>query len=608
MKKIYFSICLLLLIILVGLFSSCNPNSTEATTNTDTSENVGTDNSNVEQHKHDFVETIVNPSCLEKGYTIHSCSCGESYIDTYVSALDHKFTNYVSDGNATYESDGTKTAICDRVGCNAMDTILEEGSKLKLPYSVGFVYTENNDGNSYTLSSIGTCSDSDIIIPEEYNEKKVTIIGKEAFSGKTITSVELPNTIVTIEDSAFSRCLYLESVTIGNGVKTIGNNAFYYCWNLKSIFMRNGVATIGEKAFTGCDALEKVYIENIEDWCKITFAESSSNPLSYAENLYLNGTLVESLAIPNSITEINEYAFYSASITSVTIPENIYTIGDYAFANCYLLTEINFNAVSMNDTEYKNNILLKAGRNGNGIKVNINKNVKSIPRYLFNSGRYTTSYDTEAPLIKTVEFQKNSVCKSIYSSYFNGCKTLESINIPQSVAFISKGAFSSCSSLTSVEFEKIYPWYYTASSNPTSKPSFYISNLDNASTTARYLTDEYCDYNWFLYRNLSLEEFVAPTFDETEWLPFSLLKNERYEISTGSGKLTITNVDCPNLKYVFTGYPSSLSSGTVYELNYNGVIVKMKWISNNSSYVYDGCHFSYTDLVKIGMIQSPKLK
>ena len=49
-------------------------------------------------------------------------SCGHTH--------EHSFTNYISDGNATYDSDGTKTAICDN-GCGETDTITDTGTKLQ---------------------------------------------------------------------------------------------------------------------------------------------------------------------------------------------------------------------------------------------------------------------------------------------------------------------------------------------------------------------------------------------------------------------------------------------------------------------------------------------
>ena len=61
-------------------------------------------------HEHDYSSQVVDPTCTEQGYTTHTCACGDSYVDTYVNALGHSFTNYVSDGNATCTQDGTKTA------------------------------------------------------------------------------------------------------------------------------------------------------------------------------------------------------------------------------------------------------------------------------------------------------------------------------------------------------------------------------------------------------------------------------------------------------------------------------------------------------------------
>ena len=82
-------------------------------------------------HEHNYIEEITAPTCTAQGFTTHSCSCGDSYIDTYVNALDHDFTDYISDNNATHESDGTKTAYCNNAGCNETDTVTDTGTKLQ---------------------------------------------------------------------------------------------------------------------------------------------------------------------------------------------------------------------------------------------------------------------------------------------------------------------------------------------------------------------------------------------------------------------------------------------------------------------------------------------
>jgi len=97
----------------------------------------------VDKVAHTYVDTVTPPTCTEQGYTTHTCSCGDSYVDTYTEALGHSFTNYVSDGNATFDADGTKTALCDR-GCGAKDTVTDEGSKLKFNDITSDVYNVSN--------------------------------------------------------------------------------------------------------------------------------------------------------------------------------------------------------------------------------------------------------------------------------------------------------------------------------------------------------------------------------------------------------------------------------------------------------------------------------
>lgn len=81
-------------------------------------------------HEHNYTATVTAPTCTEKGYTTYTCECGDSYKSDYVDKLEHEFTNYVSDNNATYDSDGTKTAYCNH-GCGATDTITDAGTKLQ---------------------------------------------------------------------------------------------------------------------------------------------------------------------------------------------------------------------------------------------------------------------------------------------------------------------------------------------------------------------------------------------------------------------------------------------------------------------------------------------
>ena len=110
---------------------------------------------------------------------------------------------------------------------------------------------------------------------------------------------------------------------------------------MTSVTIGNSVTSIGNYAFDGCIGLTSVNISDLEAWCKIDFATVNTNPLYYAKKLYLNGELLTALVVPNSITDIKNYAFFSCtSLTSVTIPNSVTNIGWSAFYGCSGLSSI----------------------------------------------------------------------------------------------------------------------------------------------------------------------------------------------------------------------------------------------------------------------------
>ena len=80
---------------------------------------------------HEYTDTVTEPSCGKQGYTTHTCSkCKYSYKDTYTDALEHIYTNYTYNNDATCTANGTKTASCDR-GCGEKNTITAENTMLE---------------------------------------------------------------------------------------------------------------------------------------------------------------------------------------------------------------------------------------------------------------------------------------------------------------------------------------------------------------------------------------------------------------------------------------------------------------------------------------------
>ena len=170
----------------------------------------------------------------------------------------------------------------------------------------------------------------------------VTTISSYAYNGCiALDKVAIPNSVTSIGNEAFSGCTAMTNIEVPNSVKTLGNYVFLNCTSLLYITIPSSITSIGNEAFSGCAALKRVYIDDLAAWCKISFAGYRSNPLYYAYNLYLNGSLVTNLVIPDSITTIKPYAFRACrSITSVEFPDTLTKIDNYAFMHCTSLTNV----------------------------------------------------------------------------------------------------------------------------------------------------------------------------------------------------------------------------------------------------------------------------
>ena len=228
-------------------------------------------------------------------------------------------------------------------------------------------------------------------------------------NGELVTEVVIPDGVEIIPRFAFS-CTNITSIVIPDSVKVIANSAFYKSPNLTSITIPEGISKIEAWAFYDCTNLSDVYITDIASWCNIDFENEYSNPLYYANNLYLNNELVTDVVIPDGVKEISDCGFSCENLTSVTIPDSMKSIGKMAFAGCKNLSSIV-----------------------------IPDSVKSIGERAF--------YECSA--LETVTLPEN-LTKIEYATFYN-CKNLETITIPDTVKTIGDDAFNNCASLTSAE-------------------------------------------------------------------------------------------------------------------------------------------------------------
>ena len=323
----------------------------------------------------------------------------------------------------------------------------------------------------------------------------VTSIGSYAFEDCTgLTSVTIGNSVESIGDYAFYGCTGLSSVTIPDSVTSIGSGAFSGCTNLiqkengvsyvdkwvidfniyssiSEVILRSGtvgiandsfvdsrglttmtipdsVKSIGDSAFYVTGLTSVYYTGDIAGWCGISFGNSYANPLECADELYIGDQLIaEILVIPDSVTEIKDYAFSGCTgLTSVTIPDSVTSIGSGAFSGCSSLESITIPFVgaeagkTSSDTyQYPFGYIFGTSSYTGG---------KEVTQWYYGSSTSDTSYNTY--YIPSSLREVTVTGGNILYGAFRDCSMLTSVTIGNSVASIGNYAFFQCTALESI--------------------------------------------------------------------------------------------------------------------------------------------------------------
>lgn len=259
--------------------------------------------------------------------------------------------------------------------------------------------------------------------------------------------------------------------SIDNAVVTsIGEKAFAESNQFESITIPDSIGSIGEGAFDCREDLSKVYINSLENWCKIDFKDSGSQPMCNFADLYINGNLLTDLTVPDSITSINNYTFSGCtSITSVTLPNCITKICDDAFSFCDNLEKVEFG-----------------------------HELKSIGNYAF---AYTSLKNITIP---------DSV--TYIGDYAFSCCSFESIVIPDSLTSVNDYAFSYCNKLKTV----IIPDSVTKIGYSAFDECLLISNVLFKGSKSQWNSIDFSDSNYYLvesviHYDVKFVEKKAPT-------------------------------------------------------------------------------------------------
>ena len=409
---------------------------------------------------------------------------------TQITEIPQNLVNgleYIDVGGLTYTSDeGTVIVI-------KIPTSVEPEPEPE--YSEGLKFTLNADGVSYSVSK-GTCNDTNVVIPSTYEGKPVTSIGKDAFRGFTsLISVEIPNSIILIDDYAFYYCTSLADIEIPNSVTIIGGGAFTFCKSLVNIEIPNSITHINSDTFSNCSSLTNIVIP-----------DSVTTIGSYAFDTCQN---LESIEIPNSVTTICTSAFGDCtSLSSVKLTNSVMSIWEKTFENCTSLTSIDFegtvsewNAISKLE-QWDNNTGEYTIRctNGGITKDDIafySDDVvsKGLEFELIDDGHsycvIGVGYCTDTDII--IPSTYNGLPVTSIGEYAFEYEHITSVVIPDSVTFIDYWAFRDCQYLTRIQIgNSVSNIRSTAFYNCTSLKTIVVdkNNLDYKSTDGNLYTKD----------------------------------------------------------------------------------------------------------------------
>ena len=344
-------------------------------------------------------------------------------------------TGTTEDGFFEYEVEGYWPISDPRNGVRITCYKGPDSGEVVIPKTIGgYEVKKISDGAFQNCTGI-----TSIVIPDS-----VISIGGSTFSGCTsLAEIVIPDSVTSIGGYAFSYCTSLTEIVIPDSVTTIGESAFSGCASLAEIVVPDSVTEIGEYAFSGCTSLSKVKLpKNLTgiNWgvfsdCKslaeITVSPDNKNYSSVDGVLfnkdgseliiYPKGNGRSAYTVPDGVTSISGSAFSGCtSLTEIVIPDSVTTIGESAFSGCTSLS-----------------------------KVDLPKKLTTIEAYTFSgcSSLESIVIPEGVTAIGTwLEYEK-----TYYSSSFSGCKSLKEIIIPDSVTAIGDSAFYGCTSLSKVK-------------------------------------------------------------------------------------------------------------------------------------------------------------
>lgn len=295
----------------------------------------------------------------------------------------------------------------------------------------------------------------------------LTTIGQEAFNGCTsLEKVVIPNSVTTIKGAAFLACSKLSDVTLSKNLLSLGGYAFGDCDSLESIEIPKSIETTTKEyyiqyiygyqwgVFIACDNLKEIIFEK--------------GTTQIAKGMFANNESIEQISIPDTVTLIGDQAFLNCtSLSDVRLSQNLITVGQEAFMGCTSITKIKipdsvttikgaaFLACSdLSDVTLSRNLISLGGYAFGDCdsleSIEIPKSVKDTTSEYY--GQYIYDYQWGVFIacdnLKNITFEKGTT-QIVYGMFANN-ESIEKIEIPETVTTIGSDAFYKCTSLTEI--------------------------------------------------------------------------------------------------------------------------------------------------------------
>ena len=364
-------------------------------------------------------------------------------------------------------------------GDNTVEVTYSDRDNNTYSGSVSIPETVTNNGTEYSVTKIGSC----------------------AFQGSAVTSVSMPECIISIDYNAFKGCQNLESVTLPESLTTLGSYAFYSCKLLKTIKIPSGVTAIPSSCFYECSSLESVAIpEGVTTIGSEAFQSCNLNALTLPESLekigiyaFSGNQSLKSVNIPAKVKTIESDAFHNCGLTDLVIQEGVQTIDNYAFESNSLqnLTlPSTIKSIGNGAFRYNNNLqsiicnaVMPPALGDNAFNIEITSSIKvpmasiaayrkaygwkdfsnyysgevvadGITYHIDENGAMVAAVEpslTEANIPSAVEFEGNQYPVIKINGYvFSDNINLTSVKIDNGLVKIDNGAFKGCKNLESV--------------------------------------------------------------------------------------------------------------------------------------------------------------